>query len=101
MNTKKHYSSTNHMYFLMTILVYIHWNKLHSFHHIHNQFQSLHDFINRIIRGLPPANHHWAMSHRVMGQSALELADDKSNALIHEIVQIGGLTRQFHHHANL
>ena len=81
--------------------MYINWNKLHGFHYIHNEFQSLHHFVHRIIRGLPPANHHWAISHRVMGESTLKLPDDKSDALIHQIVQIGVLTRQFHHHANL
>ena len=89
------------MYFLITILVYINRNKLHGFHDIHNEFQSLHDFVHRIIGGLPPANHHWAISHRAMRQSALELPDDKSNALIHQIVQVGGAACQFHHHANL
>ena len=69
--------------------MYIHWNKIHGFHDIHNQFQSLHDFVYGVIGGLSSPNHHRAMSNRVMGESALKLADHNSDTLIHEVVQVG------------
>ena len=71
--------------------MYIHWNKIHGFHDIHNQFQSLHDLVCGVIGGLSSTNHDWAMSNGIMGKSALKLSDHKGNPLIHEFVQVGGV----------
>ena len=81
--------------------MYINDNKSHGFHDIHDQVQAFHDFVNSIIAGLPPSNHDGAFSNGTLGDPMFELVNDKRNALVHQVVEIGGLTRHFHHHANL
>ena len=39
-------------------------NKIHVFHDIANQIESLHDFIYRIVSSLPPTNNHGALTHQ-------------------------------------
>ena len=76
----------------MTILMYVNDNKLHGFHNIHDQIQAFHDFVDRIVGSLPPANQHWALSNEGIGQFALEFAYHKGDALIHQAVYVGGIT---------
>ena len=57
--------------------------------------------VNGIVRGLPPSNHDGTFSNGTLGDPMFELVNDKRNALVHQVVEIGGLTRHFHHHANL
>ena len=79
----------------------INHNKIHGCHGIHNQIQTSHDFVHRIVRGLPPANHDGESSKGTLGDLMFEGVNHKRNALIHQAVEIGGLTRHLHHHANL
>ena len=81
--------------------MYVNDNKIHGFHDIVNQVQSLHHFIHRIVSGLPPTNHHRALTHGTVRDPIMELIDDKRNALVHQVVQVRGLPRHFRHHANL
>ena len=81
--------------------MYIYYNKLHGCHDIHDQVHSFHHFVNRVIRLLPIANHHRALSHRTLGDLVFKLVNHKGNALVHELVQIGMDARHFRHHANL
>ena len=81
--------------------MYIDYNKIHGFHDIHDQVQAFHDFVNSIIGGLPPSNHDRAFSNGTLGDPMFELVNDKRNAFVHQVVEIGGLKRHFHHHANL
>ena len=76
-------------------------NKSHGSHGIHDQIQSLHHFVQGIVGTLPPANHHGALTHGTFGDLTLEAVNDKGNALVHHLVQIGRDTRHFRHHANL
>ena len=57
--------------------------------------------VNGIVRGLPPSNHDGTFSNGTLGDPMFELVNDKRNALVHQVVEIGGLTHHFHHHANL
>ena len=81
--------------------MYINNNKIHRGHNIVNQIQSLHHFVQCIVGGLSPANHHRVLTHGTILQLFLESVNDKRDPLIHEIVQVGWDTRHFHHHANL
>ena len=81
--------------------MYINNNKIHSRHDIMNQIESLHDFIQGIVRALSPANHHRVLAHGTILQLPLEPLNDEGNPLVHEIVQVGWNTRHLHHHANL
>ena len=63
--------------------MYVNNNKIHGIHGIHDQIQSLHDFINSIIGGLPPTNHDGALTNGTLGDPMFELVNDKRNALIH------------------
>ena len=81
--------------------MYIDHNKIHVCHDIHNQIQSLRDFVQGIVSGLPPANHHGALTQGTFGDLTLEAVNDKGNALVHHLVQIGRDTRHLRHHANL
>ena len=81
--------------------MYIDHNKSHVRYGIHNQVQSLHHFVQGIVGSLPPANHHGALTHGTLRDLTLEAVNDKGNALVHHLVQIGRDTRHFRHHANL
>ena len=76
-------------------------NKIHGGCDIHDQVYSFHDFIQCVVRGLPPANHHGQLTHGTAGELVFEGADHERNALVHQAVEIGGLPRHFRHHANL
>ena len=76
-------------------------NKRHGSHGVHDQIQSLHDFVQGIIGALSPANHDGAFTHGTLGELMFEPVNDKGNALVHHLVQIGRDTRHFRHHANL
>ena len=76
-------------------------NKVHGFHHFMNQIQSLHDFVYGIIRGLPSTNHDGTLTQGSLGDPIFELPDNKGNALVHHLVQIGRDTCHLRHHANL
>ena len=82
--------------------MYVNDNKIHGSHGIHDQIQSLHHFVQGIVGGLSPANHHGALTNGTLGDLTLvEAVNDKGNALVHHLVQIGRDTRHFRHHANL
>ena len=81
--------------------MYIDHNKSHMRYGIHNQVQSLHHFIQGIVRTLPPANHDGALTQGTIGNLMYKAVNDKRNALVHDLVQIGRDPRHLRHHANL
>ena len=81
--------------------MYIYDNKIHGFHDIMNQIESLHHFVYGIVRRLSPANHDGALTQRTIPELMLELVNHKGNPLIHQFVQVRSGTRHFRHHANL
>ena len=81
--------------------MYIHDNKLHGSHGFGDQIESLHHFIQGIVRTLPPANHDGALTQGTIGNLMYKAVNDERNALVHDLVQIGRDPRHFHHHANL
>ena len=81
--------------------MYVHNNKMHGSHGIHDQVESLHHFVQGIVAALSPANHDGAFTHGTIGELMFEPVNDKSNALIHHPVQIGRDPRHLRHHANL
>ena len=78
--------------------MYIHNNKIHSFQHFHNSVQSCHDFVNSIVRRLPSPDHDWAPSNGTIGYSVSKAVNGKRDALVHEVVQVDGAAKNFHHH---
>ena len=86
---------------LVLISMYINYNKIHSGHDIVNQIESLHDFVQRIVGTLSPANHHGVLTHGTILKLLLEPVNDERNALVHHLVQIGRDPCHLHHHANL
>ena len=82
-------------------LAYIHDNKIHGFHDFVNQVQSRHDFIHRVVRGLSLANHHRALTYRMLLKPSIELINDEGYSLIHESVQVRLGARHLYRHANL
>ena len=81
--------------------MYIYGNKMHGGHDIVNQIQSLYDFIQGIISGFSPSNHHRVLTHGTILQLLLEPLNEEGNPLVHDTVQVGRDTRHLHHHANL
>ena len=81
--------------------MYINDYKIHGSHGFGDQIESLHHFVQGIVRTLPPANHDGALTQRTLGDLMDEPVNDKGNALIHHLVQIGRDTRHLRHHANL
>ena len=63
--------------------MYVKDNKIHGFHNIVNQIESLHHFVHCIVSGFPPANHHGVLTHGTVRDPMFELVNDKRNALIH------------------
>ena len=86
---------------LILFLMYINNNKIHGRHDIINQIESLHDFIQGIVRALSSANHHRVLAHGTVLKPLLKPLNDKRNPLIHDTVQVGRDTRHLRHHANL
>ena len=81
--------------------MYIYDNKFHGSHGFGDQIESLHDFIQGIVAALPPANHDGTLTHGTLGDLMYKAVNDKRNALVHHLVQIGRDTRHLRHHANL
>ena len=81
--------------------MYIHDNKLHGSHGFGDQIESLHHFVQGIVRTLPPANHDGALTQGTIGNLMYKAVNDERNALVHDLVQIGRDPRHFRHHANL
>ena len=81
--------------------MYVKDNKIHGSHGIHDQIESLHHFVQGIIGALPPANHDGALTNGTLGDLMYEPVNDKSNALVHHLVQIGRDPCHLRHHANL
>ena len=79
----------------------IDYNKIHGGHDIHDQVQSFHDSVYRVVGRLPIADHHRSLAHRTSGNPIFKLIDHKGNALIHQSVQIGRVTGHLCHHTNL
>ena len=86
---------------LVLISMYINYNKIHSRHDLINQIESPHDFVQGIIRTLPPANHHGVLTHGTILKLLLEPVNDKRDPLIHHLVQIGRDPCHLRHHTNL
>ena len=63
--------------------------------------KSSYDFVDGIIGRFPSANHDGAASDRAIGLAHLKPVDGKRNPLVHEVVQVRGLTSQFYHHTQL
>ena len=76
-------------------------NMIHGFHDMVNQIESLHDFIQGIVTGLSPTNHDGELTHGRLRDPIFELINDKSNALVQQIVQVRLGVGHFCHHANL
>ena len=51
--------------------------------------------VNGIVRGLPPSNHDGTFSNGTLGDPMFELVNDKRNALVHQVVEIGGVDAPF------
>ena len=81
--------------------MYVNDNKIHGSHGVHNQIQSLHHFVQGIVRTLSPANHDGELTQGTLGDLMLEAVNDERNPLVHHLVQIGRDTRHLRHHANL
>ena len=81
--------------------MHINDNKIHGSHGFCDQVQSLHDFVQGIVRTLSPANHDGALPNGTLGDLMDKPINDKSNPLVHDFVQIGRDTRHLRHHANL
>ena len=81
--------------------MYINHNKIHSRHDIINQIESLHDFVQRIVGTLSPANHHGVLTHGTILKLLLEPVNDERDPLVHQSIQVRLGTRHFYHHANL
>ena len=74
---------------------------MHGSHGVHDQIQSLYHFVQGIVGSLSPANHDGELTQGTLGNLMLEAVNNKGNALVHHLVQIGRDTRHFHHYANL
>ena len=81
--------------------MYINDNKIHGSHGFGDQIESLHHFVQGIVRTLPPANHDGALTQGTLGDLMDEPVNDKGNPLIHHFVQIGRDPGHLRHHANL
>ena len=81
--------------------MYVNDNKIHGSHGVCNQIQSVHDFVQGIIGALSSANHDGALTQGTLGNLMYEAVNDKRNALVHHLVQIGRDPCHFRHHANL
>ena len=81
--------------------MYIHDNKLHGSYGFDDQIESLHHFIQGIVRTLPPANHDGALTQGTLGNLMYKPVNDERNALVHDLVQIGRDPGHHRHHANL
>ena len=81
--------------------MYVDHNKIHGSHGFNDQIESLHHFVQGIVGTLPPANHDGALTQGTLGDLMHEPVNDKGNALIHHLVQIGRDTGHLRHHANL
>lgn len=78
--------------------MYINDNKIHGFQHTHDSVQSRHHLVQGTVGHLPPSDHDRAPSNRTMGYSVLKTLNGKSHPLVHEVVQVYGVTRHFRHH---
>ena len=90
-----------HVIRLITLSVYISDNKIDGFQHFHDSVQSRHHFVQGTVGHLSPSDHDRAPSNRTMGYSVLKTLNGKSHPLVHEVVQVHGVTRHFRHHINL
>ena len=81
--------------------MYIHDNKIHGSRGFGDQIESLHHFIQGIVRTLSPANHDGALTQGTIGNLMYKAVNDERNALVHDLVQIGRDPCHLHHHANL
>ena len=82
-------------------LTHINHNKIHGVHDFVNQVQSRHDFIHRVVGGLSLANHHRALTYRMILEPSIKLINDEGYSLIHESVQVRLGARHLYRHANL
>ena len=81
--------------------VYIHDNKIHGIHDFVNQIQSRHDFIHGVVGGLSSANHHRALTYRMLFKPSIKLVNHEGYSLIHKIVQVRLGARHLYRHTNL
>ena len=66
--------------------MYIDTNKLHGGHNIVNQIESIHHFVQGIVRALPLANHDRVLAHGTVPQLLLEPLNEEGNPLVHDTV---------------
>ena len=81
--------------------MYTHNNVSHSFQDLHDSVQTSHHFVYRVIGRFPPSAHDRTLSNGTIGYSVFEVINGKSNALVHQIVQVQGVFAKSYHHANL
>ena len=81
--------------------MYIDHNRIHGSHGVHDQVQSLHDFVQGIVDALSPTNHDGALTQGTIGNLVYKAVNDKGNALIHDFVQIRRDPCHLRHHTNL
>ena len=81
--------------------LYIHDNKIHGIHDFVNQIQSRHDFIHGVVGGLSSANHHRALTYRMLFKPSIKLVNHEGYSLIHKIVQVRFGARHLYRHTNL
>ena len=82
-------------------LAYIYDNKIHGVHDFVYQIQSRHDFIHGVIGGLSLANHHRALTYRMLFKPSIKLVNDEGYSLIHKFVQVRLGARHLYRHTNL
>ena len=81
--------------------MYFHNNVSHSFQDLHDSVQTSHHFVYRVIDRFPPSDHDRTLSNGTIGYSVFKVISGKSNALVHQIVQVQGVFAKSCHHANL
>ena len=86
MNIKRKHCSIDQ---ITCFLMYIDSNKMHGGHNIVNQIESLHDFVQGIVRALSLANHHRVLAHGTILKLLLKPLNDKRDPLVHDMIQVG------------
>ena len=81
--------------------MYIHNNVSHSLQDLHDSVQTSHLFVYTVIGRFPPSDHDRTLSNGTIGYSVFKVIYGKSNALVHEVVQVQGVFANFYNHANL
>ena len=70
--------------------MYIHNHKSHRIHDINDQVYTLYHFINRVIGGLPPADHHGTPTQGTIRDLVLKPANHKTIPSFIKLSRFGG-----------